>query len=126
MTDTRTEAETRDVAKAAGDFEIYSYQDGLRISKTHKVSAVGSYPFPHGLRRTPLIVQVQFSPDPAFDDVYIVQWPWIDGLSRGPVSIRADQEFVYLEFTDGDVFGHWAYATGWTHHRSGFFRVIAG
>jgi hypothetical protein len=87
-----------------------------------------TYEFMHGLKRVPLVIQVQFSPDSSFDDVHIVQWPWAYEEAAGPVSIRADTGSVYLEFfrlSDARVFGAWSAATGqWQRFTKGYFRVI--
>lgn len=98
----------------------------FRVTDSVEVTPDGTYEFEHGLKKTPHIVQIQFSPDRSFDDVHIVEWPWEADQSRGPVSIRADLMSVYLEFSGAHVFGNWSYGRGWTHHPRGYFRVIAG
>lgn len=89
-----------------------------------------TYRFKHGLGRAPLIVQIQFSPDEAFDDIHVVQWPWNNTEAVGPVSVRADSQYTYLEFTfmsSNQVFGAWSASTQqWARYNKGFFRVITG
>ena len=81
--------------------------------------------FRHGLGRVPLIIQIQFSPDPSFDDVHILQWRYEHSNSFGPVSLRADTQFVYLEFTNVPALGTWKHAPPqWTTFNEGYFRVI--
>tara|TARA_R110000824_G_scaffold105601_1_gene249864 strand:+ start:1461 stop:1802 length:342 start_codon:yes stop_codon:yes gene_type:complete len=95
--------------------------DGIR----KVTSGAKTVQFDHGLGRTPLIVQVQFSKDDQFDDVDIVQWSWANSHSRGPVSISADTKSVKLHFTSGHVFGSWTPASSWHKYSEGYFKVIA-
>ena len=104
-----------------GQFKITGPQHvQLDQSKTVK--------FRHGLNRVPLVVQIQFSADESFDDVHIVQWPYTHESASGPVSIRADQQFTYLEFyraSGAPVFGAWSAATtSWQTFTQGYFRVV--
>ncbi|MCV6622004.1 MAG: hypothetical protein OIF51_09685 [Cellvibrionaceae bacterium] len=93
-----------------------------KVSSTGKIQAI---PFPHGLGRVPLFINIQFSPDNSFDDVFLVQWPWQHDLTRGPVSIRMDTQNVYLEFTTGHVFGEWSAVTNnWQKYSAGYYKVI--
>ncbi|MEP2988195.1 MAG: hypothetical protein ABJN65_08085 [Parasphingorhabdus sp.] len=88
-------------------------------------SAKQTVQFNHGLDRAPLIVQVQFSKDDQFDDISIIQWPWVKTHSGGPVSISADTKSVKLHFTSQHVFGSWDPQADWNRYNEGYFRVIA-
>lgn len=97
--------------------------EGVRVTK-----AGGGFKFRHGLGRVPLIVQVQFCPDPSFATAHIVQWPWPrpGSHSTGPVAMRADKDYVYLEFTGLHVFATWTHHSSWRDENEGFYRVIVG
>ena len=90
--------------------------------------AGGGFKFRHGLGRVPGIVQVQFCPDPSFATAHIVQWPWPrpNSHSTGPVAMRADSLYVYLEFTGLHVFSSWTHHSSWHDESEGYYRVIVG
>ena len=121
--------------EASGDVTVATVQKQLPIAILGIVTTEEIFAgrqrvtIPHGIAegRPPLLFHLQFSPDEAFDDFYIVQWPWGDsGAARGPVSIRVDTKNVYLDFTGGHLFGAWKASTNkWQPFYRGFFRIVA-